>query len=241
MRLQKWMAQCGAGSRRACEQYIVQGRVRVNGQLVTQMGVNVEPEDAVELDGRLLTMQEQMYYYMLHKPKGVVSTAKDTHGRQTVVDLLPVGLSARLYPVGRLDANTEGLILMTNDGEFANRLMHPRYHLEKQYRVVMNGDITAAQVERLRQGVMLEDGKTLPCQVEVERTGNSCVLYITLRQGKNRQIRRMMEAVGCRVQHLRRIRIGQLTLGDLPMGAVRPLTQQEVQDLLERCGAEQGK
>lgn len=228
-RLQKVLAQRGYGSRRSCEELIVAGRVRVNGE-VAELGDRVDPEnDQVEVDGRPAPVKAGLVYYLLNKPSGVVSTAKDTHGRSTVVDLVPD--EPRVYPVGRLDADTEGLLLLTNDGELTNRLTHPRYGVEKEYLATVEPTpVSPGSLRRLRDGVELEDGLTAPARVSQPSPG---LLRITIHEGRNRQVRRMCEAVGHQVVRLVRVRIGPLADRRLRPGEWRPLDQTEVRQLIE--------
>lgn len=226
MRLNKRVATAGAASRRKSEELISAGKVRVNGTVVTDPARDVTEDDAVEVMGRPLVADEPEAY-VVNKPKGIISTAADERGRQTVVDLVPS--SGRLYPVGRLDADTDGLILLTNDGELANRLTHPRYEVPKTYRAELKGRITEEAIRSLKNGVQLEDGMTAPAGVIVKRQSKSgSTLEITIHEGKNRQIRRMAEAVGFPVLKLTRIALGTLKLGRLKPGASRKLTAAEI-------------
>lgn len=233
-RLQKVLAHAGVGSRRACERLITEGRVTVNNRIVSQLGTKVNPEvDEIRVDGRLVRIARRHTYLMLHKPSGFVTTVHDPQGRPTVMDLITS--EDRLYPVGRLDVNTEGLLIITNDGALANRIMHPRYQLEKEYLVEVTGPLDAARLEQLRSGVRLEDGMTRPAQVEMVRSeGHATWLRMVIHEGRNRQVRRMLAAVGCRVERLIRTRVGPITLGDLPVGQSRPLTPREVRALMEQ-------
>ena len=226
-RLQKVLAQRGYGSRRVCEDLIADGRVTVNGE-VAVLGRRVEGADIVEVDGHLVPIQPGLVYYLLNKPAGVVTTAKDTHGRPTVVELVPA--EPRVFPVGRLDADTEGLLLLTNDGELAHRLTHPSFGVEKEYLAQVEGVPSAATLRRLREGVELEDGLTAAARVSQPSPG---MLRITIHEGRNRQVRRMAEAVGHPVQRLVRVRIGSLADRRLRPGAWRPLTLEELKALAE--------
>ncbi|HWP28755.1 MAG TPA: pseudouridine synthase [Chloroflexota bacterium] len=232
-RLQKVLAEAGVASRRAAERLIAEGRVAVNGVVVRTLGARVDPgRDVVTVDGRRVTVPSQKVYYVVHKPAGVVSTARDERGRPTVLDLVPA--DRRLFPVGRLDADSEGLLLLTDDGALAYRLTHPRYGVEKEYHVLVRGRPTPAALERLRTGIELEEGRTAPAQVGVlRRAGGHTWLRIVLRQGWKRQIRRMLAAVGYPVERLVRVRIGGLELDDLPPGAARRLTAAEAARALE--------
>jgi 23S rRNA pseudouridine2605 synthase len=228
MRLAKYLAHAGVASRRSAETLIAAGRVSVDGALVTDPARDVREDANVALDGRPRAGPEPRVLYALHKPVGVVSTARDTHGRKTVIDLVPArGL--RLYPVGRLDADSAGLILLTNDGELANRLTHPRFEVPKTYRAKLAGPaVTDKTLRALRVGVQLEDGVTAPARAR--RVGDH-VLELTIHEGRNRQVRRMCDAVGHPVLELTRIGFGPLTLEDLKPGAHRRLSDSEVEQL----------
>jgi 23S rRNA pseudouridine2605 synthase len=225
-RLQKVLARVGVGSRRVCEELIADGRVTVNG-VVPILGRRVDPaHDRVELDGVPLPLEPGLVHYLVNKPRGVVSTAEDTHGRPTVVSLVPD--RPRVYPVGRLDRDSEGLLILTNDGELTHRLTHPSFGVPKEYLVEVTGTPTSGDVRRLRQGVELEDGPTAPARVAVVAPN---LLRIVIHEGRNRQIRRMAEAVGHPVVRLVRTRIGPLTDPSLGPGAYRLLTFDEVRGL----------
>ena len=225
-RLQKVLARAGVGSRRACEELIAGGRVTVNGE-VARLGRRVdEQHDVVEVDGALVPVAPGLVHYLLNKPAGVVTTAADTHGRPTVVDLVPA--EPRVFPVGRLDADTEGLLILTNDGELTHRLTHPSFGVEKEYLVSLEGDPSPAAVRRLREGVELDDGPTAPAKVARIEAG---LLRITIHEGRNRQIRRMCEAVGHPVTRLVRTRIGPLAERRLAPGEWRNLEPPEVRAL----------
>jgi 23S rRNA pseudouridine2605 synthase len=228
VRLAKYLAHAGVASRRSAESVIADGRVSVDGEIVTDPARDVGESSRVELDGRELAGAEPRVLYAVHKPVGVLSTARDTHGRPTVVGLVP-SHGLRLYPVGRLDADSSGLILLTNDGELANRLTHPRYEVAKAYRARLAGPpITDTALAALRAGVQLEDGPT--ARARVRRVGPH-EIELTIHEGRNRQVRRMCEAVGHRVLELRRVGFGPLRLGDLPPGGHRRLTQAEAESL----------
>jgi 23S rRNA pseudouridine2605 synthase len=228
MRLAKYLAHAGVASRRAAEGLIADGRVRVDGATVTDPARDVGEDSRVDVDGEPLRGQERRVVYAVHKPLGVVSTARDTHGRPTVVGLVPAkGL--RLYPIGRLDAESSGLILLSNDGELANRLTHPRFEVPKTYVATLaGGPISDAALRRLRAGVELEDGLTAPARV---RRRGEREIEITIHEGRKRQVRRMCEAVGYRVTALRRTAFGPLRLGTLAPGEHRLLRAAEVERL----------
>lgn len=229
MRLQKYIASCGAASRRAAEEMIAAGRVSVNGKVVTEMGTTVnEYEDEVALDGRIIYPEEKKVYILLSKPKGYVTTASDDHGRPTVLDLVDV--KERVFPVGRLDLNTEGLLILTNDGEFANRLMHPRYECEKTYFARLAEDIDDEAVEKLRHGVRIDDDFVTSPATVIRKDTNK--FTVKIKEGKKRQIRRMFEAVGGKVLYLRRTAIGELRDTKLEKGKWRYLTDAEVRYLM---------
>lgn len=228
-RLQKVLAARGWGSRRTCEELIAAGRVTVNGE-VAALGRRVDPErDRVEVDGAPVGTKPDLVYYLLNKPLGVVTTARDTHGRPTVVELVPP--EPRVFPVGRLDAETEGLLVLTNDGELANRIAHPSGGVEKEYLADVEAGkrgVAAAAVGKMRAGVELDDGVTAPAKVTQPSPG---VLRITIHEGRNRQVRRMCEAVGHPVRRLVRVRIGPISDRRLQPGVWRPLTPEEVRQL----------
>lgn len=234
MRLQKYMAEAGIASRRASEELISAGRVKVNG-VTAQLGMSVDEDgDIVEVDGKPIALQKRKVVVMLNKPRGVVCTLNDPEGRKTVLDLIR-DIPERLYNVGRLDINSEGLLLLTNDGELANHLMHPRYGVNKTYRLICDGKLTAGEIARLTNGVELSDGLTAPARVfDVRPTkeGGNTALSITIHEGRNRQIRRMLEAVGHTTLRLKRIAYGGLTLGGLRSGEWRYLSQSEIDDLI---------
>ena len=225
-RLQKVLARVGFGSRRTCEELIAAGRVRVNGE-PAELGRRVEVDrDLVEVDGVPVGVLPGLVYYLLNKPAGVVTTASDPLGRPTVVDLVPA--EPRVFPVGRLDGATEGLLLLTNDGELAQRVAHPSHGVDKEYLAEVEGVPAPGALRRLREGVVLDDGPTAPARVSAPSPG---VLRITLHEGRNRQVRRMCEAVGHPVRRLVRTRIGPVSDRSLPPGAWRPLTIAEVREL----------
>lgn len=231
MRLVKLLARAGVASRRAAERLVAEGHVRVAGEVVTDPARDVDELSGVEVDGRPVAL-EPREVHALNKPAGVVSTARDTHGRPTVVDLVPS--ERRLYPVGRLDAETTGLILLTNDGELAQRLTHPRHEVEKTYRArVEPARVPARALRALREGIDLEDGPTAPARARQPAPGE---VEMTIYEGRKRQVRRMLEAVGHRVTALERVAVGPLRLGDLPPGQSRRLSAAEVERLRGAAG-----
>ena len=238
MRLAKYLAHAGVASRRAAEEIIRSGRVTVGADVVTDPARDVDDHSRVAVDGRPVRGAEDRVVYALNKPRGVVSTAKDTHGRRTVVDLVNAKGGARLYPVGRLDADSTGLLLLTNDGDLANGLMHPSREVPKTYRVKVRsrGPVPHRALNALREGVDLEDGRTAPARVRQLDPG---VLEITIHEGRKHQVKRMFEAVGHPVIELQRVKFGPLELGDLRPGAARRLSEQEVA-ALRNAGASPG-
>lgn len=262
MRLQKYLARAGVASRRACEALILEGRVRVNKQVVSELGAKVDPErDVVTLDGKRVELAQEGVTIMLHKPAGYVTTMSDPHAAHTVAELAPIDEYPGLFPVGRLDTDTTGLLLFSTDGDLGNALLHPRKHVAKTYIALVEGSMDDATAKKLSRGVKLSDGMTLPADVRVARgpearmcaaligqgkgasgkakrhegkrsravmeKGGTYVI-VSLREGRNRQVRRMMEAVGHPVIALHRESLGPVTLGDLPRGAWRELTPEEV-------------
>ena len=229
MRLQKLMADCGVASRRKSEELILKGRVSVNGQVITEMGVQVDPlKDVVCLDGTKLELTANKIYIMLNKPQKVVSTVSDPEGRETVLDY--VDLPERLYPVGRLDYNTEGLILLTNDGDAAYHLLHPKYEVEKEYIAVIKDGIDHKEILKLQNGVEIEEGVfTSDCKAKiVDVTEHTTSISVIIHEGRNRQVRKMFEALGKEMVRLTRIRHGEIVLSGVATGQWRYLTPQEV-------------
>lgn len=234
VRLQKYLASCGVGSRRACEQYIADSRVSVNGAVVSQQGVSVTPGiDIVEMDGQQVFPQQKLYF-MLNKPGGVLCTCQDTHGRRTFLDLLP-DVKERLYPVGRLDQDSEGLLIVTNDGALALRLTHPRHEVAKVYHVRLNYPLTETARHRMLSGIESE-GEMLHAEEIVPVPARPSEYLITLREGRKRQVRRMVREVKLNVLTLQRISVGSLTLGSLPLGKVRALSRVEIETLFREAG-----
>jgi len=231
-RLQKLISQAGIASRRAAEDLILNGRVTVNGIVVTELGSKADPSsDRITVDNKLLQFSGKLIYILLNKPVGYITALKDSQGRALVTDLLK-GLEERVYPVGRLDYNTEGLLLLTNDGDWANRLMHPRHEVEKEYFVRVRGKVTEQQLKKLSEGVDLEDGRTAPAAVRLVKEGeHNDWISVAIHEGRNRQVRRMCEAVGISVVRLRRVRYGALAMGTLKVGQFRYLSESEVKEL----------
>ena len=228
MRLAKYLAHAGIASRRAAEEIVRAGRVTVAGEVVTDPARDVDSSSGVAVDGAPVGGAEKRVVWALNKPVGVVSTASDTHGRRTVVDIVPSG-GLRLYPVGRLDADATGLLLLTNDGDLANLLTHPRHEVPKTYRVrVRGGKVPERALRQLREGVQLDDGRTAPAQARQAEPG---VLELTIHEGRKHQVKRMCEAVGHPVTELARVRFGPLELGELKPGRFRKLKPAEVQAL----------
>lgn len=234
-RLQKVIAQAGIASRRKAEELIAKGRVKVNGETVREMGVKVSSKDRISVDGHEI-LKEEKVYYLLNKPKQCISAVRDDKGRQTVLDCFSgSGVDERIFPVGRLDYETTGLLIMTNDGEFANAMMHPKYHLPKTYEVAVKGILTDQMLRMLAAGIDLADGKTLPADVELVSRfegQKKTVIRITIYEGRNRQVRRMMEYFHCEVTRLNRIRYGFLEIGNLRQGQARKLRMYEVRKLM---------
>lgn len=231
-RLQKIISAAGITSRRASEALILNGQVAVNGVVVTELGSKADPsKDTITVDGKPLKISAQRLYILLNKPTGYITALKDSQGRPLVTDLLK-DVPDRVYPVGRLDYNTEGLLLLTNDGEWANRLMHPRHEIEKEYHVRVRGKVIDQQLKRMAEGVELEDGMTAPAVVNLVKSGEqNDWISVAIHEGRNRQVRRMCEAVSLSVVRLKRIRYGSLELGTLRTGKFRFLTDTEVREL----------
>ena len=241
-RLQKVLAAAGVGSRRECEDLITSGRIEVDRRVVTELGTRVDPtQQEIRLDGVPLVRPKHVYY-AVHKPPGVVSTNRDPAGRPRVIDLIPPG-NARLFAIGRLDLNSQGLILVTNDGELANRLTHPRYEVSKTYRVLVAGRPTPENLARLRRGVHFAEGVARAEEIRVRsHHKESTVLEMVLREGRNREIRRLLARVGHKVLRLTRIAVGPVRLAGLPAGASRRLTRGEIEALRRAANvAERGQ
>ncbi|MBI4971857.1 MAG: rRNA pseudouridine synthase [Candidatus Omnitrophica bacterium] len=235
-RLAKYLAHAGVASRRKAETWIRLGSISVNGKIVTEVATLVDPqEDRIEVEGKRVR-PEHVTYVAFNKPKGVMCTLEDPHSHNTLTEWLPQKLG-RIYPVGRLDKNSTGLLLLTNDGELANRLIHPRYKVDKIYLVDVSGAFRSDDVKRLERGIVLEEGKTHPCKVEILNLGNKISkLRFTLQEGKKRQIRRMLEVIGYEVKMLHRVSIGPIQLGPLKEGKWRFLSPVEVSRLKTAAG-----
>lgn len=232
-RLQKVIAHAGIASRRKAEELILQGKVTVNGEVVKQLGTKVGPNDVVEVNG-IKVEKEAPVYFLFYKPKGVVTTVKDDKNRKTVLDFFPE-VTERIYPVGRLDYDTSGILLMTNDGEFANLLTHPKYEIEKTYIAKVKGIPTREHLKQLQKGIRLDDGLTAPAKVKflsANKRKNTAIIELTIHEGRNRQVRRMFEKIGYPVMKLKRERYAFLDLTGLNAGEWRPLTPHEVKQLI---------
>ena len=229
IRLQKYISECGAASRRAAEDMIASGRVKVGKATVTELGTKVDPENVkVYIDGKLITRVKKKYYIALNKPKGYITTVSDQFDRRTVIELTE-DLNERLYPVGRLDYDSEGLLFLTNDGDFAQMITHPSKKINKTYKVVVKGNPDPLALSKLKQGIVLDGTKTSPAQVQLTKTlDNTAELTITISEGRNRQVRRMCEEIGHEVLKLTRTSIGGVKLGNLPRGKWRHLTEREL-------------
>lgn len=232
IRLQKFLAQCAIASRRGAEEMILQGKVKVNGR-PAQLGDKVDPtHDKVVVAGRRLVNTEKKMYIMLHKPRGFVTTMSDEQDRRCVADLV-ADAGVRLHPVGRLDRNSEGLLFMTNDGEFTNILTHPSHHVSKVYRVTVKEKVAEEQLDKLRSGIVIDGQKTLPCDADViQKEADRTVMRIVLYEGRNREIRKMCESLGLTVIRLKRTEIAGIKLGMLPQGRWRELNEKEVRKLM---------
>lgn len=228
MRINKYLAECGVASRRKCDQLIIDGQVKVNGK-ICQLGQEIDPSnDSVVVDGKKIVNKPKFEYYMMNKPKGYICTVSDDKDRKTVMDLLPKTVG-RIYPVGRLDYETEGMLILTNDGNLTNRLTHPRNEVPKTYLVKIEGEISDSQIGRLHAGVEIDGQMTNKSTVRViSKDGKFTKLNITITEGRNREVRKMFEAVGKEVVFLKRIRIGDLTLRGLNRGEVRRLSAEEI-------------
>lgn len=231
MRINKFLSSLGIASRRAIDKYIEEGRIKVNG-VIASTGIDITEDDEIYIDNKKIETKriEEKVYFILNKPLEVLSASSDDRGRKTVVDLIKT--DKRIFPIGRLDYMTSGLILLTNDGELFNRLVHPKSEIYKKYYIKVFGEVKKEEIEELKKGVLLEDGKTLPAKVSgIKYDKNKTSMYISIREGRNRQIRRMIEKFGYKVLMLRREKIGELSLGDLKEGKYRELTREEIEYL----------
>lgn len=231
MRLNKFLSSCGIASRRKCDELISQGLVKVNGKVVVQLGVEVDKNDIVEFNGKRVELKESYVYYIFNKPKGCVTTSKDDRGRKTVLDYFS-NVPNRIFCVGRLDYNTTGLLILTNDGEFANNVAHPKKHITKTYNVSIRGSITDAEIQKLQNGVVIDGKRTLPAKIKViEQKPNMTKLEIIIFEGRNREIRKMFESINKLIVSLERVKIGELCLGDLARGEYKKVSK----NLIEKC------
>lgn len=234
IRLQKYLAEVGIASRRKAEELIQQGKVKVNDKIVLELGTKIEPEkDKIEYEGNIITIENEKIYILLNKPIGYVTTAKDQFNRDSVLDLVKV--KQRIVPVGRLDMYTSGALLLTNDGDFVYQVTHPKHEIEKTYTVTIKGIVTKEEVERLKKGVKIEDYTTSPAKVKILKTEeekNQSRLEITIHEGKNRQVRKMCEAVGHKVLALHRSKIAGIGVKDLSLGKWRYLSKTEIEKIL---------
>ena len=227
-RLQKLIAQAGFCSRRTAEKLILDGKVSVDGKIVRELGTKADSNQKIIVDGKILASNTKKIYLLLNKPRGCLSTTKDERGRKTVIDLLGENFSERVWPIGRLDFDSEGLLILTNDGDLTNLLIHPRFEIKKTYRAKISGEITEEKLNRLREGVELDDGLTAPAEIFL--LGEN-IVEITIHEGRNRQVRRMFAAVGCDVKKLRRTKFAGLTLDGVKIGQFRALTDEEISRL----------
>lgn len=236
-RLQKYIAECGVASRRKAEELIFQGRVKVNGSVVREMGIKVCEGDLVEVNGEIIKPENSKVYILLNKPSGYVTTAKDQFRRPTVLDLLK-GVQERVYPVGRLDYETMGLLILTNDGDFTHKMTHPKHEIEKTYLATIAGIPTKEEIIRFERGLEIEDYTTAPAKLKIINTKqNACEVEVTIHEGKNRQVRKMCEAIGHPVLSLKRVSLGKLSLGNLAEGEWRELTKEEVKMLVKKANS----
>lgn len=234
-RLQKYLAECGIASRRKCEEYILQGKVKVNSETITELGKKVTKNDIVEFEGKIIKKEDsKKVYILLNKPIGYVTTTNDQFGREKVLDL--VKINKRVVPVGRLDMYTSGALILTDDGDFVYKVTHPKHEIEKTYIATVHGEVKDEEIEKLREGVRIEDYTTSKAKVkriQYNLDKNQTRLAITIHEGKNRQVRKMCEAIGKKVIALHRSKIGNIEVKDIPLGKWRYLTEKEVQGLLK--------
>lgn len=233
IRLQKYIADCGIASRRKAEELIKQGSVKVNGSVVKEMGIKVSDNDQVEVNGRLIKPESKKVYIMLNKPSGYVTTVKDQFQRPTVIELLK-GVNERVFPVGRLDYETTGLLILTNDGDFTFKMTHPSHEIAKTYLATISGIPSKEEISSFERGLKIEEYTTSPAKLRIVRARDRvCDVEVTIHEGRNRQVRKMCDAIGHPVLSLKRISLGSLKLGDLPEGSWRELSADEVKDLLK--------
>lgn len=238
IRLQKYLAMCNVASRRAAENLITDGRVTVDGQVVTQLGTKIEEGAAVCVDGKPISAEVKKVYILLNKPEGYVTTVKDEHAEKTVMELVS-DIKERIYPVGRLDRDTSGLLLLSNDGDFTYKITHPGKKTDKVYEAAVYGTVLHEEVQKLERGIYIDGIKTAPAKVEVlSHKANTSILRITVHEGRNRQIRKMCEGIGHRVFKLKRLSVGGIGLGNLPLGKWRHLTDAEIKKLTEDNNAD---
>ncbi len=230
-RLQKYIANSGVTSRRKAEELILSGHVKVNGITITELGTKVEPaKDVVMVDNKIITEAQQFVYLKLYKPEGYVTTVKDQFNRKTVIDL--INIKERIYPIGRLDYNTSGLLLLTNDGDLANKLLHPKYKIYKTYVAEVTGQISLDSIEKLKKGVIIDGYKTAPAKIKLlNHNQNSSIVQISIYEGKNRQVRKMLDSVGHTVKKLERVSFGEITLDNLKTGQWKFLSKEEIKYL----------
>ena len=231
MRINKFLSTLGIASRRTIDKYIDEGKIVVNGNMASP-GMDIDENDTILIDGKKIEtkINEDKVYFMLNKPLEVLSASSDDRGRKTVVDLIKT--NKRVFPIGRLDYMTSGLILLTNDGDLFNKIVHPKSEIYKKYYIKIFGEIKKSEIDELKKGILLDDGKTLPAKISgVKYDKNKTSMYISIREGRNRQVRRMIEKFGYKVLMLRREKIGELSLGDLPEGKYRELTNEEIEYL----------
>ena len=236
-RLQKILSRAGISSRRTAEKIILDGRVKVNGEIINELGRKFDiATDKIFVDDKPIKIEKKIYI-LLNKPKNIISAVKDDRGRKTVIDLIDV--DEKIFPVGRLDFDTEGLLLLTNDGELMNSLLHPKFEINKTYVAKISGEINESKLKLLREGIKLDDGLTAPAIVKViGKSSTQAKIEITIHEGRNRQVRRMLAAIGCDVKKLRRIRFANLTIQNLKIGEYRKLTETEIKNLYEMTGIE---
>lgn len=230
-RLQKYIANSGVTSRRKAEELILSGHVKVNGITITELGTKVEPaKDVVMVDNKIITEAQQFVYLKLYKPEGYVTTVKDQFNRKTVIDL--INIKDRIYPIGRLDYNTSGLLLLTNDGDLANKLLHPKYKIYKTYVAEVTGQISLDSIEKLKKGVFIDGYKTAPAKIKLlNHNQNSSIVQVSIYEGKNRQVRKMLDSVGHTVKKLERVSFGEITLDNLKTGQWKFLSKEEIKYL----------